>query len=141
MNNQIQHSKNLQKELEKNESLEINTIYTNDNELIDEYLFYSNLTSPLSFLQSLCDKYDIDIIGVAYDFTNGYVESFEFKYKLNEEEINYINEIELISNNEEIEVIDKLPKYQDNDDSILDDECPKITDDDFDIEKIFNEIN
>jgi len=45
--------------------------------VIREYKIASKLMAPLDYFQWLCQEFNIDIIGVAYDFENGYVESFE----------------------------------------------------------------
>ena len=45
--------------------------------VIREYKIASKLMVPLDYFQWLCQEFNIDIIGVAYDFENGYVESFE----------------------------------------------------------------
>lgn len=40
--------------------------------------FGSNWVAPIDILQDLCNTYDIDIMGVSYEFQeSGYVESFE----------------------------------------------------------------
>ena len=45
--------------------------------VIREYKIASKLMVPLDYFQWLCQEFNIDIIGVAYDFENGYVESVE----------------------------------------------------------------
>ena len=53
-----------------------------DDEIYTDLGFTSEWVSPLQFLQHLCNKYTADIIGVAYEFIDGYVESFELKNEL-----------------------------------------------------------
>lgn len=89
-----------------------------------EFEFDSNWVTPLQLLQHFCNKYNVDIIGVAYEFGNGYVESFELKNQLVEEIEQHVLTF-LESDNEE-EEISILPKSQD--DEILDDEYPAILD-------------
>lgn len=45
--------------------------------LISDYQFDSEWTAPISFLDELSLKYNIDIRGVAYEFEDGYVEAYE----------------------------------------------------------------
>ena len=47
--------------------------------VIREYKIASKLLAPLDYFQWLCYKFNIDIIGVAYDFENGHVESYELR--------------------------------------------------------------
>ena len=49
-------------------------------ELGEDYIdidMYTHLAAPIDYYQEVCDKYNVDIIGVAYDFDSQYVESFE----------------------------------------------------------------
>lgn len=56
----------------------------NSEGLICDYQFDSDWVSPTSFLKEISEKYKVDIIGVAYEFDDGYVDSFEILYKLDE---------------------------------------------------------
>ena len=102
----------------------------------DEYIIEcyfeinSRWVAPTQFFQHLCNKYNVDIIGVAHEFDGGYVESFELHNQLIEIEehgqhvITFVN----VDEDAEIETIEVLPNAQD--DEILDKECPKIIEDD-----------
>lgn len=46
--------------------------------ITSEYHFESEWTAPLLFLKELHEKYKVNIIGVSYEFTDGYVDSYEF---------------------------------------------------------------
>ena len=63
--------------------------------LITDYQFASQWTAPLSFLDELSMNFKVDIIGVAYEFEDGYVESFEILTKLDDEDItgSFINTV------------------------------------------------
>lgn len=87
----------------------------NDKSLITEIKFLSDYVAPLSHLQELCNKYNIDIIGVSYDFENGYVESFELKNELIEEEDKTPHIIQLVNINDVEAIIEQLPLNQDED--------------------------
>lgn len=67
-------------------------ILTKKNSYYSEITFNSYLVSPIEHLQELCIKYKVDIIGVSFDFKEGYVDSFSLYYDLNqtEEENHYI---------------------------------------------------
>ena len=97
-----------------------------DDEIYTDLDFTSEWVSPLQFLQHLCNKYTVDIIGVAYEFIDGYVESFELKNELIEEvpAQTALHLIEL----KDLEEITELPKAQD--DEFLDAECPADLDPD-----------
>jgi len=85
-------------------------------ETYSELGFESSWVAPLAFLQELCKKYNVDILGVAFEFSGGHVESFTL-FKDSEDEIMPTNH--LISfeaeNRENIET----PPIEGNDD-ILD---------------------
>jgi hypothetical protein len=53
--------------------------YAEENEAL-EIDFSSKWSAPIDILQEFCDKYNLTIIGVAYEFANGYVESFELNF-------------------------------------------------------------
>ena len=50
-----------------------------ENEALEIY-FTSKWSAPIEILQEFCDKYNVTIIGVAHEFANGYVESFELNF-------------------------------------------------------------
>lgn len=100
----------------------------------DEYIIEcyfeinSRWVAPTQFFQHLCNKYNVDIIGVAHEFDGGYVESFELHNQLVEVEEHGQHVITFVDEDAEIETIEVLPNAQD--DEILDKECPKIIEDD-----------
>jgi hypothetical protein len=120
----IKTSRILHKELYENDYLEYPEYYNDEDEyeLITEFEIESKWVAPLQFFQHLCNKYNIDIIGVAFNFDNGYVESFELKNQLVEEEIKTQQVLNFVENNDKVETIYELPKSQD--DEFLDAECP-----------------
>lgn len=87
---------------------------------------YSMWVAPIQIFQDLCNKYNIDIIGVAYEFYSGYVESFELKNELEKEEEEVIEHTLTFVNDSSTknETISILPESQDDD--ILNDEFPLI---------------
>ena len=56
-----------------------------ENGVICDFSFESNWAAPIILLDEISEKYKVDIIGVAYEFDDGYVESFELFADLNEE--------------------------------------------------------
>lgn len=73
--------------------LDIEVEFLNPQEIVG----YSNSVTPLQELENLVNKYKIDIIGVAYKFSEGYTESINLEYleeEIEEEEIeeNLLNE-------------------------------------------------
>ena len=127
-------SKQIYFELRKYEKIKIMHIYEHAD-LIIKVEFISGLVVPLQFLQHLANKYNVDIIGVAYEFNDGgYVESFELYNQMipDVDEDKHVITFEPVNEDAEIETIDVLPLGQD--DEILDDDCPKtIEDDDFEL--------
>ena len=122
----VKTSKLLHEELYESNYLEYpqysNDGFEDENELITEFELESKWVAPLQFLQHLCNKYNIDIIGVAYEFGCGYVESFELKNQLIEEEIQIQHIIPFVEFQGDVETITELPDTQNED--ILDSEYP-----------------
>jgi hypothetical protein len=50
--------------------------------IITNYEFGSDWVAPLEFLDQLCIDHNVDICGVAYEFEDGYVESFELQNRM-----------------------------------------------------------
>ena len=65
---------------------------------------YSNSVAPLQELEKLVNKYKIDIIGVSYEFSEGYVESINLEYL--EEEIEEEEDIEETLLDENVDIGD-----------------------------------
>jgi len=99
-------------------SLDINDF----NEVITDVKFNTDWVVPLQLLQHLCNKYNVDIIGVGYEFNGGYVESFELRNQLIKEEIFDQHIIPFIEFQGDPETISKLPDAQNED--ILESEYP-----------------
>jgi hypothetical protein len=131
----LKTSRLLHEELQENFS-SLYPEYCNAEDCEDEYEIEcyfevgSKWVAPLQFFHHLCNKYNVDIIGVAYEFGGGYVESFELHNQLVEVEEHGQHVITFVDVDEdaEIETIEVLPNAQD--DEILDKECPKIIEDD-----------
>lgn len=60
--------------------------FNSDDEIPDKIVFESEYVAPIEFLQEVCEIYNVDIIGVAYEFEGGYVESFELQNGMKSEE-------------------------------------------------------
>lgn len=123
----LKTSQLLHKELSDN-FLGIYPEYDQDNIYCAETIFEleSNWIAPLQLFQHFCNKYNVDIIGVAHEFGNGYVESFELQNQLIQQEVEQHVLTFMESDNSSEEEISILPKSQD--DEILDDECPATLD-------------
>ncbi len=116
-------SKLVHEELHKSNYLEYPEYYSDsEDETISEFELESNWVAPLQLFQHLCNKYNIDIIGVAYEFSGGYVEAFELKNQLREEEVSEQHIIPFVEYDGDTEIISELPETQDED--ILDTEYP-----------------
>ena len=88
-----------------------------------ECVFESNWTCPIELLDSLSTNYNIDIIGVAYEFIDGYVEAFELLAKIPEEEKGSF----IIIDEGKAQIIDA---FIEEDDILEDDPISDITDSD-----------
>lgn len=57
-----------------------------DYDICTEIAFESDSVAPLTVLSEFSKEKGIDIIGIAYEFIDGYVDSFEYLADLHEEE-------------------------------------------------------
>ena len=82
---------NIKKSTEIKEFLEshYNLLWFDTDDTYDTYTeiaFESISVAPLTILSELSKENGVDIIGIAYEFTDRYVESFEYLTDLHEEE-------------------------------------------------------
>ena len=63
---------------------------------ITECVFESEWTCPLDLLESFSTNFNVDIIGVSYEFKDGYVDAFELYANIEEEEIGSFLSIEQV---------------------------------------------
>ena len=63
---------------------------------ITECVFESEWTCPLDLLESFSTNFNVDIIGVSYEFKDGYVDAFELYANIEEEEMGSFLSIEQV---------------------------------------------
>ena len=71
---------------------------------ITECVFESKWTCPIDLLESFSTNFNVDIIGVSYEFKDGYVEAFELYANLEEEEMGSFLPIEQVEEGSDLAV-------------------------------------
>ena len=92
---------------------------------IIECVFESSWTCPTDLLQSFSINFNVDIIGVSYEFIDGYVDAFEIYADIEEEEMGGFLPIAEVENDE-----DPLMEsyFIEENDILKEDELPEISD-------------
>ena len=91
--------------------------------LLNECVFESKWSAPIEMLSALSTNYDVDIIGVSYEFKDGYVESFEIMADIEEEEIGGFIKID-----EKADLTKETPHFIEEDDILAEEDMLGMSD-------------